>query len=151
MFIEKPGFKYLPHTADAKFVAEGKDIEEAFKNAAFAMFNIIVDTDKVEKKIKKVIEIEGNRELSLLYDFLEELLVYLDADGFLLADLENLNIQKEGTDEQPIYKLKALAYGDTYTKENKHDVQGNIKAVTYNDMEIKKSDNKVEITVVIDL
>ena len=42
-------FKFLEHTADAKFQAYGKNMEEAFSNAALAMFSIITDTKKIKK------------------------------------------------------------------------------------------------------
>ncbi|MBU0461034.1 MAG: archease [Nanoarchaeota archaeon] len=146
-FIEKKGFKYLPHTADVKFVAEGKMLDEAFENAAYATFNVIVDTDIVERKIKKTIKIEAKRELSLLYDFLGELLFLLDTDGFLLSKVEKLKIAIS----KDVYKLDATVSGDIYTEDNKYSVQGNIKSVTYNDMKIEKIDKGYELTVVLDL
>lgn len=148
MFAEKPGFQYLPHTADVKFKAEGKDLADAFKNAAFASFNVIVNTDKVKKKIKKTINIEAKRELSLLYDFLEELLFLLDTEGFLLASIDKIEVKKETEDR---FTVTATIQGDVYTQENKYDVQGNIKSVTYNDMDIKQTDGGYELTVVLDL
>ena len=50
-------YEYLEHTAEAKFAAYGKTIEEAFSNAAIAMENIIVETEKIKPKIKKKITI----------------------------------------------------------------------------------------------
>lgn len=144
MFQERPGYKYLPHTADVKFEAEGKDLAEAFKNAAIASFNVIVNTDNVEPKITKELSIEAKRDLSLLYDFLDELLFLLDTEGFLLAEVKEITI----TDD---FKLKATIVGDNHSQDNKYDVQGNVKSVTYNDMEIIKEDNKVKLTVVLDL
>ncbi|MCK4550749.1 MAG: archease, partial [Candidatus Aenigmarchaeota archaeon] len=77
-------FEYLEHTADAKFKAYGKSLEEAFSNAALAVFNIMVDTKKVEPKIKKEIEITGKNKETILFDFIDELLFFLDAENFIL-------------------------------------------------------------------
>ena len=41
-------FKYLQHTADAKFQAFGKTLEEAFCNAALAMVSLMWDPEKIE-------------------------------------------------------------------------------------------------------
>ena len=49
-------YKYLDHTADAKFQAFGKSLEEAFENAALAAFNIIVKTEDVKPEIIKEIK-----------------------------------------------------------------------------------------------
>ena len=46
-------FKYLEHTADLKFQAEGKNLKHAFRNAAKAMFNSIVKIDTIQPKIEK--------------------------------------------------------------------------------------------------
>ena len=40
-------YKFFEHTADAKFQAYGKSVEEAFSNAALAMFSVITDTSKI--------------------------------------------------------------------------------------------------------
>ena len=47
-------FRFLEHTADAKFQAYGKNIEEAFSNAALAMFSVITDIKKINKKEVKI-------------------------------------------------------------------------------------------------
>ena len=43
-------YEFLPHTADVKFLAYGKTLEEAFQNAALATFQVMST-----KKIKKVL------------------------------------------------------------------------------------------------
>ncbi len=40
-------YEYLEHTADIKYLAYGKNLEEVFENAALAMFNVIIDTQQV--------------------------------------------------------------------------------------------------------
>ena len=86
-------FEYLSHTADAKFRAFGKDIDEAFVNSALAMFNILGDTTdvKITKKIK--IELKEKNYESLLYSFLEELLFLLETENLFLSNINNLKIK----------------------------------------------------------
>ena len=49
--MPKEKFVYLEeHTADVAFIAYGKDLNEAFENAAKAMFNVMTDISKVDKK-----------------------------------------------------------------------------------------------------
>ena len=45
-------FKFKPHTADVKFLAYGKDLEEAFTNAALATTAVMTE-DPVKSKITK--------------------------------------------------------------------------------------------------
>ena len=49
-------YEFLPHTADVRIVARGKDSAEAFGNAAYAMTDVVTDHFKIEKKIEKKIE-----------------------------------------------------------------------------------------------
>ncbi len=136
-------YKFLEHTADAKFQAYGNNMGEAFSNAALAMFSVITDTKKIKKKIKKEIKVKGTDLKSLLYNFLEELLFLLDTNSFLLNKIEKISIKKmEGK-----YSLNATVAGD---KADNYETSGDIKAVTYNEMEIKEND-KVMVQVVLDL
>ena len=76
-------FEYFEVTADIGFKAYGKTLNEAFENAGLAIFNIISDTDDIEPKIEKSFEITSEDEVSLLYDYLEELL-FLHEVEFML-------------------------------------------------------------------
>jgi len=133
-------FEFLEHTADAKFRAYGKTLEQAFSNAAIAMSSIIYPPEKVKPKIKKEINISGNDYYSLLYNFLEELLFLLDSEEFILSKIENLKIKNNN--------LSAVLFGD---KASNYNVEGYVKAVTYNEMEIKKTKDKFIVQVVVDL
>ncbi|MBW2975939.1 archease [Candidatus Woesearchaeota archaeon] len=137
-------FKFLEHTADAKFQAYGKNMEEAFSNAALAMFSVITDTKKVNKKIKKEIKANGKDLKSLLYNFLEELLFLIDTENFLLSKIEKISIKKTGSE----YSLNSVAAGD---QAENYETSGDIKAITYNEMEIKEEKNKSMVQVVLDL
>ena len=137
-------FKYLEHTADAKFRAYGKTLEESFTNAALAVFNIMVDTKKVEPKTKKEINIAGKTLESLLFDFLDELLFFLDTEDFLLHNIQAIKIKQDNGK----FALKAELTGDKIRE--KYKVSGIVKAITYNEMEIKKKNNQWTITAVVD-
>jgi len=133
-------FEFLEHTADAKFRAYGKTLEQAFSNAAIAMSSIIYPPKKVKPKIKKEINISGSDYYSLLYNFLEELLFLLDSEEFILSKIENLKIKDNN--------LSAVLFGD---KASNYNVEGYVKAVTYNEMKIKKTKDKFIVQVVVDL
>ncbi|MBT3395406.1 archease [archaeon] len=134
-------YEYLPHTADAKFRAFGKDIEEVFRNSAIAMFDILGKTEEVKVTKRKTIKIKAKNLEALLYDFLEEILILLDTEGIFIHDVKKIKISDE-------FELTAVIEGDDL---NNYDLSGDIKAVTYNDMSIKKTNNRYEATVVVDI
>ena len=80
-------YEYFDVTADIGFKAYGNDLNEAFENAGLAIFNIISDTSNVDSSIAKSFEITSEDEVSLLYDYLEELLFYHEVDFMLFAIL----------------------------------------------------------------
>ncbi len=133
-------YKFLEHTADAKFLAYGKNLEEAFSNAAIAMFSVMTDVNKIKPLVEKKIEVKANDNEGLLYGFLEQLLILLDTEGFLLNKVKEIKIKDN--------KLNAIVVGDKF-KET-YELHGDVKAVTYHEMEIKKEKNKIVIQVVVD-
>lgn len=140
-------YKYLEHTADAKFEAYGHNMEEAYENAAFAMADIITDTTEIEPKIKQDLSIKSENRGSLLYDWLEKLLYLLDTEGFLPNIIKVKKIAKKDFG----YVLIATVVGDRY--KSKYVIKKEIKSITYNEMKIEenKKDSKWKITAVVDI
>ncbi|MFP4558436.1 MAG: archease, partial [Archaeoglobaceae archaeon] len=99
-------YEFLPHTADVKFRAYGKTLEEAFQNSAYAMTDIITDHEQVKLTAEKTIHVESENKEALLYDFLEQFLILLDSEGFLLAKVKELEIEDD--------KLTAEVMGDVH-------------------------------------
>ena len=137
-------YEFLPHTADAKFTAYGRTIDEAFANAAYAMFSVMVEPKTVKPKIKKMIKIEAEDRKSLLYDWLEHLLVLLDSENFILSSVGRISIAEIDSG----FSLDAEFSGDTIS--DSYDLEGFVKAVTYNDMDIKEKEDVWCLTVVVD-
>lgn len=135
-------FKFLEHTADVKYEAYGKTLEEAFESAALAVHTVITQ-DKVKALISKKIKVKAKTKRALLYDFIEEIVVLMDTDNILISDVKLKISGKEGS-----YSLEADVKGDLYKN---YECHGAIKSMTYSDMEIKEEKNKVKLTIVLDI
>lgn len=138
-------YVFLEHTADAKFQAFGKNLEEAFSNSALAMFSIVTNTENVEPTIEKGVSVRGKDLKQLLYNFLEEALFFLETDFFVLHKVKNLSITKMTKE----YLLKAVFEGDKIS--DKYEIIEDIKAMTYSEMIIKEEKGVTMLQVVIDL
>ncbi len=138
-------FKFLEHTADIKFQAFGKNLEEVFKNSALALKEIMSE-DKVEGKIKKEVgvHIEGEDLEGVLYSFLEEFLILFETENFLWGKVKNMKIKEESG----AYFINCDVEGDN---SEKYEIGTHIKAITYNEMFIKKERNKFVAQVVVDV
>ncbi len=139
-------FEFLEHISDAYIAAYGKTLEEAFENAALAMFEVMTDTSKVEAKRKYSIETTGIDLYSLLYNWLEELLIIYGRDNVMLSKFKVYEIKKLNEE----YYIRGEAWGEEFDP-NKHEQRTEIKAVTYSLMEIKKKNGMFEVRVVFDI
>ncbi|MEM5814941.1 MAG: archease [Candidatus Aenigmatarchaeota archaeon] len=119
-------------TGDVAFIAYGKDLNELFANAALAMFEVMIDTSKVEKMEKRTVECNGYDLESLLVNWLNTLLLYVDSENIAFSKF------KVNIDEKK-FSLKAICYGEKINK-NKHETRTGVKAATYHKMKIEKND-----------
>jgi SHS2 domain-containing protein len=139
-------FRFLEHRADAYIAAYGETLEEAFENAALATFETMTDTSMVEPRLQEAVEVEGFDQSSLLYNWLEALLVRFETEGRLYSKFEVSNIEKTRAG----YGLEAKIYGERFDPE-KHASKAGVKAVTYHRMEIRKAAGRVELRFVLDI
>jgi SHS2 domain-containing protein len=137
-------YEFIAHTADAKFRAFGLTLEEAFSNAALATASLMWDWEKVEKRTKREVRVEGRDLKQLLYSFLEEIIYLVDSEMFLLSSVDEVKIKKKGNQ----YNLEALFKGDKYA--DKYTIFGDVKAITYNEMDIREG-RPVTLQVVVDV
>ena len=136
-------FDILPHTADGKFRAYGKTLEEQFSNALLAMFSFMFKTEKVKPKIKKEIKVKGKDESALLYNWLEEFIILTITDGFATRSVK-LRIEKDSE-----YRILADLVGEDIDIK-KHHFKVEIKSPTFHLMEIKQND-QVTMRYLLDL
>lgn len=139
-------YEYLEHTADIKFIAYGKNPEEVFENAALAMFNVIIDTEKVSEKTEREISLKSPDLESLLVDWLSEILYLFEVEETVFRKFTVESIKEENGE----YSISARASGEKYYPES-HPFETEIKAVTYNQLEIRKVTDGWQARVVVDI
>ena len=134
-------YKFLEHTADIKFQAFGKTVEESFANSALAMFNAMYDRKVKENKNIKI-KVKGKDFESLLYNFLEELLVLMDSKNFFLSKVRKIKIDK---------KKKILEAEISGDDAKNYKISLDVKAVTYSQMFVRHEKEKWTAQVVLDV
>ena len=137
-------FEFFDVTADIGFYAYGNNLNEAFENAGLALFNIISKTDNIEPIATKSFEITSEDKISLLYDFLEELLFLHEID-FMLFSQFSISINK--IDDE--YHLNAIIKGDEINWD-KYYRGDEVKAITFHKMNIIEED-VVKLSAIVDL
>ena len=128
---------------DAFIEVTGNTIDEAFGNAGISVVDTILDSKTVENKEIRKIEIKANDLKSLLYSWLEEIIILTITDGFAGRTFDVKITQNEK------YHLLAKISGEEFNLE-KHHFKMEIKAPTYHLMEIK-GDKQILMRFLLDL
>jgi len=140
-------FRFLDHTADLKFIAFGKTLNELFVNCAIGMFSAILENSlsEISPKISKKIELNAENIETLLHDFLSELLFYFETYELIPSKFD-INITK-GNEE---YLLNSKVYGEKFNSK-KHKIVTEIKAITYHDFYVKETKDGWEAQILCDI
>jgi SHS2 domain-containing protein len=130
---------------DAVVEAYGSSLAEAFENSAKGLVNTMIDLKQITPDQEYEILAEGYDIKSLLYDWLEKVLLGLLIDNIALSDFK-VKISERNSN----YNLKGIAKGEALDLK-KHHYKVEIKAVTYHEMEIKQTENRITARFLLDL
>jgi SHS2 domain-containing protein len=141
-------YKYLEDigTADIAFEATGRDLPELFTSAANATMNVMIENlDTIEPRKTRRIELKNNEIDMLLFDFLQELIYFKDAERLLLRVREMLIGEKDDA-----YFLKATTAGEALDA-GRHEQRADVKAVTLHDFRVEKTESGWKVRVLLDI
>jgi SHS2 domain-containing protein len=132
--VEKSGgkYEYLYHIADAKFRAYGSTLEEAYENAALAMFNVMINTSGLGTSELRDIEVGSNDIKGLLVEWLSELLYLFEVEEIIFSEFKIISIEKTNDG----FSLKGKASGEPIDL-SRHNFDTQVKAVTFHDLEVE--------------
>jgi len=133
-------------TADIAFEATGRDLPELFTAAADATMNVMIDNlEAIEPRETRRIALKNDAIDMLLFDFLQELIYFKDADRLLLRIREVQIDEKEDA-----YSLNATAAGELLDPA-RHQQRADVKAVTLHDFRVEKTDGGWKASVLLDI
>ncbi len=139
-------FEFLEHTADVYVRAHGQTMQEAYENAALAMFETMTDSDKIAQTQEENTEVEAEDQYALLYNWLEALLVKSETQGMLYSKFQ-ITDWKETAES---FKIKAKIWGEKFNPQ-KHPQKVAVKAVTYHRMVVIHEVDRVILEFILDI
>ena len=139
------GYTFLEHMTDALIEAYGTSLDEAFDNAARGLIDTMVDIKTIEGKIEENFEVNGSDLKSLLYNWLESVLVKVTLNGLVFSSFD-VKIRKSLKG----FEIKGVGVGETLDLK-KHKPKTEAKAVTYHMMRIIDKKDQVSVRFLIDL
>jgi len=141
-------YRYLPDIAiaDVAFQATADSLEGLFLAAADATMNAMVaDLEAIGATETRILQVQDPEPDMLLFQLLQELLFYKDAERLLLRVREvRIEARPDG------YSLKAEASGETIDP-SRHDLLTDVKAVTLYRLRVARAEPGWEATVVLDV
>ncbi len=139
---EWSGWEELDHPADILLRIRGTSLEDLLVNAARGLIETIVATDSVEPSTSTDIQVEGYDAESLLVRWLEEIHFRFDADAFVPADVEVVELTNTS--------VRGVLHGE-HLDRSRHELRNDIKAVTWHQLEIVEKGEGLEVTVLFDI
>jgi SHS2 domain-containing protein len=135
-------YRTLAHTADLGLRIWGASLEELFANAGEALMGTITDRRRLRPRQRQEITVEAPDLEALLVAWLNHLLYLYDVEAFLGRDFAVREVSPE--------KLTATARGETFDPE-RHVSKTAVKAATYHQLEIARTEDGWRATVILDL
>ena len=133
-------------TADIAFEATGRDLPELFMAAADATMNVMIDNlDAIDPRETRYIELVNDKLDMLLFDFLQELIYFKDAEQLLLRVRDVRIEQRDGK-----HFLKTEAAGEPLDSARHHQ-RADVKAVTLHDFSVEKQNEGWKARVLLDI
>ena len=106
---------------------------DLFANSAFALFDVMLDLDKIEIKERLPLEVEGADRDDLMVNWMRELLYLYQGSGYLLKEF----VIREVKDTS----VKAEVCGEKIDPD-RHEIKQEIAAVAYNQSRMTKTGNR---------
>ena len=129
------------HESDIGIRGFGTTMNEAFANAAAALFSVMVTTETVEPKDKRIIAVSAPDEELLLIEWLNALLSASDIDHMVFSKFE---VDINGT------SLIGTVWGETLDRK-RHGPKVEVKGATYHLLQVKEKGGLYTAQCVVDV
>ncbi|MGI9534828.1 MAG: archease [Thermodesulfobacteriota bacterium] len=133
-------YEILDHTADIKIRVFGRDFIDILKNSAFAITDLLFTGEIMQDKNYEF-EITGTTEDQILIRLLNELVYIIQTEKLMLKFFD---IKKTGKN---LYSVNCKGTKIKHSDEMNYDIKG----VTYHDLLIENTGNKLKAEFVIDV
>ena len=132
-------FEEIEHTADRALKIYGQNLEELLVNAALGLNSLVGADETIDAApVAKSIALDAIDAESLLVEWLSELAYWAEAEMLVFTKFELQHVSAT--------RVKAVIHGHRVTRLENH-----VKAVTYHNLEITKTESGLAATVVFDV
>jgi SHS2 domain-containing protein len=139
-------YQQIDHTADIALYVNGEDLEDLFKTASDGWRHLVVGKSDVTPEDEKVMKLSAETLEELLVECLSELNYLFMSKQWLFRRYDKLQIY----DESPNFELIGVLRGESL-KNNQCQIETEIKAVTFHQLQVRKTEKGYETMIVFDI
>ena len=129
-------FRLIEHTADTGLVAYGRSLAEAFANAAYGLFSLIVEPNKVKEKESRKVTVQAQDAEGLLFNWMNELIYIFEVERLLFKSFDITEFTGQS--------LEATCWGEKYDP-SRHQLKTGVKSATYHMLKVDAEKNRVQV------
>ena len=135
-------YELIDHTADFGIRVFGTDLKNLFENAAHALFHMIANVPLADQASEYDIELEGEDLPDLMAIWMRELLFFWTGREMLVSGAEIKSLSENSLSG----KVRAVCFDPDI-----HEIRHEIKAVTYHNLSVDRTDDGWEATLILDV
>ena len=117
-------------------VAYGKSLPEAFANAAYGLFSLIVEPNQVKEKESRKVTVQAQDAESLLFNWINELIYLFEVERLLFKSFSITEFTGQG--------LEATCWGEKYDP-SRHQLKTGVKSATYHMLKVDGEKNRIQV------
>ncbi len=135
-------FEILDISGDVGIKAYGKTVSEAYANAGIGMYSLITDISGVDERERIEFGLNGDSPEGLLAAYLNELIFRFDTRNFVGRRVEVPDLSGSS--------IRVIVLGEEFDPD-RHERRLLIKAATYHNIKVERTDHVWEVEVVFDI
>ncbi len=129
-------FQLIEHTADTGLIAYGTNLAEAFASAAYGLFSIITELNRVREAQSRPLTVSAGDIEGLLFNWMNELIYVFEVEYLLFKRFDITEFSE--------HNLKATCWGERYDP-SRHQLKLGVKSATYYMLEVDAEKNRVRV------
>ena len=135
-------YRLIDHTADFGLEIWGADPASLFKEAATALFDLLVDSVEPKGDRSHTIDVTGDDWPDLMVNWLRELLYLFNGEERIVGDVTILAIEET--------RIQATVTSENYAPQ-RHGLRNELKAVTYHQIDVGPHEREWRARVIFDV
>jgi SHS2 domain-containing protein len=139
---QKPSYEVIDHTADLGIRVTGDSLEKVFENAGLALFDLLADFKSIKPDTRMSFSLKAEDTEELFVQWLRELLYLFFGRKRVFCAFEITRLTK--TD------LTVTGWGERFDS-NRHRMLTEIKAVTYHELSVSRTESGWLAQVIFDV